>query len=189
MLIKETSIPGCHLIELEKRGDSRGFFARQFCQKELEEVGIEFQLAQANTSFSADKGTLRGLHYQLSPSQETKIIRCIRGSIWDCVLDIRPDSPKFGSWIGVELTSENRTGILVPKGCAHGFLSLSEDSEILYLVDEFYDPDRERGVRWNDPRFDIGWPFEPTVISERDQNHPDFSPEHHLDTKTAQIPS
>jgi dTDP-4-dehydrorhamnose 3,5-epimerase len=189
MILTPLSIHGAYIIELEKRGDSRGFFARQFCQKELEKAGVSFQLAQANTSFSADKGTLRGMHYQLGEAAETKIVRCIQGAIWDCVLDLRPDSPTFGQWFGAELSAENRRAMLVPKGCAHGFLSLTEDSEILYLVDAFYTPELERGVRWNDPRFAIEWPFAPNIISERDQKHPDFDPEYHLALEKALPPS
>ncbi len=186
MILTPLSIHGAYLIDLEKRGDERGFFARQFCQREFEKAGLEFQLAQANTSFSADKGTLRGMHYQLGSAAETKLVRCIRGAIWDCVLDLRPESDTFGQWFGAELSAENRTMMLAPKGCAHGFLSLTDDSEILYLVDEFYSPELERGVRWNDPKFSIDWPFEPSVISQRDSSHPDFCPQHHLGRQEAQ---
>ncbi len=168
---------GAFRIELEKRGDERGFFARTFCQREFEAVGLVGTIRQANTSFSAQRGTLRGLHCQISPSAENKIVRCIRGRLWDVLLDLRPDSPTFGRWHGEELTPENRILLYVPEGFAHGFITLEADTEIFYLVTQFYDQTRERGFRWNDPRFAIEWPIEPSVLSDRDSSHPDFSSE------------
>ena len=177
-----TSLPlaGAYLIDLEPKGDQRGFFARQFCQKEFQEHGLATNFVQVNTSFSAGKGTLRGLHYQLGDAAETKLVRCIRGAIWDCILDLRPDSETFGKWYGAELSADNRKMMYVPKGFAHGFLSLTPDSEILYFVDAFYSPQLERGVRWDDHRFSIDWPANPEVVSDRDRSHPDFDPAHHL---------
>lgn len=176
----ETSVAGAYLIELEKRGDDRGFFARVFCEREFEERGLATHFVQVNNSLSATRGTLRGLHYQLAPHQETKLVRCVRGALWDVVLDLREGSPTFGRWHGAELSAENRRMMYVPKGCAHAFLTLTEDAESLYLVDEFYAPEAERGVRWDDERFDIRWPVEPALISDKDRNHPDFDPVWHL---------
>ena len=174
MTFRETPLKGVWLVELEKRGDERGFFARQFCTEEFKAHGLDFSLVQANTSQSARRGTLRGMHFQVGSAAETKLVRCVRGSVWDCVLDLRPDSESFGAWFGAELSEENRTMMIVPKGCAHGFLTLVDDSEVLYLVDSPYSPKQERGVRWNDPRFQIDWPFSPEVLSERDSQHPDY---------------
>lgn len=180
MIFEETPLGGAYLIELEKHGDERGFFARAFCAREFALAGLVTRLVQANDSLAERRGTLRGLHYQLPPKSETKIVRCIRGALHDVILDLREGSKTFGSSFGVELTAENRSMLYVPKGFAHGFVTLVDQTEAFYLVDEFYAPDLERGIRWNDPRFDIRWPIEPTVISEKDRSHPDFDPEHHL---------
>ena len=175
MIFEATSIAGAYLISLEKRGDDRGFFARAFCCREFEAAGLATEYLQVNNSLSAEKGTLRGMHFQLSPHAETKIVRCIRGSLWDCIIDVRPNSPTFGKWFGAELSAKNRLMMYCPKGCAHGFVTLEEDTEAFYFVDAFYAPDSERGIRWNDPAFAIDWPVSPVVISEKDQNHADFS--------------
>lgn len=180
MIFKQTNVAGVFLIDLEKRGDERGFFARMFCEKEFEQHGLVTRFVQANDSLSATQHTLRGMHYQLSPKSETKLVRCVRGSLWDVVLDVRPDSPTFGQSFGAELNADNRSMMYVPKGCAHGFLTLCADTEAMYLVDEFYAPDAERGVRWNDPRFHIDWPVPPQVVSEKDQNWPDFNESFHF---------
>ena len=182
MIFRETPIPGAYLIDLDKKGDDRGFFARFYCTREFEKHGLSADIVQINTSLSADKGTLRGMHYQLPPAAETKIVRCIRGALWDVILDLRPDSPTLGKWFGAELTPENRTMMYVPKGFGHGFMTLEDDTEALYLVDEFYVPERERGVRWNDPKFGIEWPAEPVVLSEKDRDQRDFDPAYHLGT-------
>jgi dTDP-4-dehydrorhamnose 3,5-epimerase len=173
-------LEGAYTIELEKRGDDRGFFARFFCTKEFENHGLNPKFVQVNNSLSADKGTLRGMHYQLPPQAETKLVRCIKGSLFDVIVDIRPNSRTFGKWAGAELSATNRTMMLVPDGFAHGFITLEPDTEALYLVSEFYAPEMERGIRWNDPQFNIEWPITPSVVSDKDQNHPDFSPETHL---------
>lgn len=164
------------MVHQEPRGDDRGFFARAFCREEFAAQGVEFHIAQANNSLSAARGTLRGMHYQLGRAAETKLVRCIRGAVWDCVLDLRSNSRTFGQWHGEELSAENRKAMLCPKGFAHGFITLTDQAEVFYFVDEVYSSELERGVRWNDPRFAIDWPLEPTVISERDQKHPDFEP-------------
>ncbi len=180
MRFTETPLGGAYLIDLEKRGDERGFFARAFCSREFSRLGLTESFVQMNDSLSESRGTLRGMHYQLGDSAETKLVRCIRGSIWDCILDLRSKSPTFGQWYGAELSADNRKAMYVPKGFAHGFITLEDQSEVLYQVDEFYSPDNERGIRWNDTRFKIVWPLTPRVVSERDHAHKNFSPEHHL---------
>lgn len=170
----ETPVAGAWVIELDKLGDDRGFFARAFCHNEFEAQGLVTGFVQINNSLSATKGTLRGMHYQLPPAAETKMVRCIRGGLYDFVLDLREGSPTFGKSYGAELTGENRRMMYVPKGCAHGFLTLTDDVEAFYLVDEFYSPENERGVRWDDPAFDIELPIEPALISDKDRSHPDF---------------
>lgn len=180
MKFKELPVKGAYLIDLEKRGDERGFFARMFCQREFADQALVTNFVQMNNSLSADQGTLRGMHYQLPPHQETKVVRCVRGGLYDAIVDLRPDSPTFGVSCGAELTAENRAMMYVPKGCAHGFLTLQPDTEAVYLVDEYYAPQHERGVRWDDPKFKIDWPAQPTVLSDKDKAHPDFDPEIHL---------
>lgn len=179
MIFHSTPIADVRVIDLEKCGDQRGFFARMFCQREMEGQGLNSEIRQINASYNSSKGTLRGLHYQLAPAAEVKIIRCIRGALYDVVLDLRPDSPSFKRWYGLELTEANRTLLYVPKGCAHGFYTLEDDTEALYLVDAEYTADQERGVRYDDPRFGIVWPGRPEVISQKDQSWPDFDPEWH----------
>jgi dTDP-4-dehydrorhamnose 3,5-epimerase len=181
MIFTPTPLAGAYLIDLERRGDDRGFFARMFCSDEFRAHGLVTQFVQVNDSLSAQRGTLRGMHYQLAPRAETKVLRCVRGALWDVILDLRPDSPTFGRSFGAELTAENRRMMYVPKGFAHGFLTLADDTESVYLVDEFYAPDRERGVRWDDPRFGIEWPGRPVVLSDKDRAHRDFDPAWHLD--------
>ena len=180
MKFEETPLPGAYVIDLEKRGDERGFFARVFCEREFAEHELVTRFVQVNNSLSADKGTLRGMHYQLAPKAEVKVVRCIRGSLFDVIVDLREDSPTFKQHFGVELSAENRRMLYVPKGFAHGFLTLEADTEAFYLVDEFYAPELERGARWNDPEFAINWPIEPTVISDKDQGHPGFDIDYHL---------
>ena len=180
MLFSETSIPGAYLIDLEKRGDDRGFFARAFCEQEFASHQLVSRFVQVNNSLSAHKGTLRGMHYQLPPKAETKLVRCIRGSLYDLILDLRPDSPSFGRSFGAELSAENRRMMYVPKGFAHGFITLEENTEAFYFVDEFYAPDRERGLRWNDPAFQLSWPIAPVVLSDKDAGQRDFDPAWHL---------
>jgi dTDP-4-dehydrorhamnose 3,5-epimerase len=188
MQFQPLELSGAFLIDLEKRGDDRGFFARAFCEREFREQQIPTGWVQMNNSLTAHKGTLRGLHYQLGPHAETKLVRCIRGRLWDCVLDVRPESPTFGKWFGAELSADNRRMMLVPKGFAHGFLTLEDDTEALYLVDAFFSPEYERGIRYNDPRFAIEWPLEPAVLSDKDAAHPDFDPAIHLATAPGTAP-
>ena len=187
MKFTKTPIEGVYLIDLEKRGDDRGFFARSFCVNEFREAGLCTGFVQVNNSLTGTKGTLRGMHYQLQPKAETKIVRCIRGAFWDVVLDLRSDSPTFGKWYGAELSAENRQMMYCPKEFAHGFVTLTEDAEAFYFVDEFYAPEYERGIRWDDPRFKIDWPVDPVVISDKDRSWPDFDPQFHLPPGSAEI--
>ncbi len=180
MKFTETPLAGAFVIELEKRGDERGWFARAFCEREYQAHGLNHHIVQANTSFSAIKGTLRGMHYQLAPKAEDKIFRCIRGAIFDAIIDLRPESPTFLKSFTVELTAENRLALYIPKGLAHGFMTLAENTEVFYFVTEFYSPEHERGIRYNDPKFGIRWPMEPVVISDKDRNLRDFNAETHL---------
>jgi dTDP-4-dehydrorhamnose 3,5-epimerase len=179
----ETPLKGAYIIELDKRGDDRGFFARVFCKNEYNELNLDNGIVQINNSLSKDKGTLRGLHYQLPPKAETKIVRCIRGAIFDVIVDLRKSSETFGKWFGEELNEENRKMMYVPKGFAHAILTLQENTEIFYLVTEFYSPENERGIRWNDPYFSIEWPIQPVIISDKDSKHPDFKEDYHLNIK------
>ena len=180
MRFTPTPLSGAVLIDLDKREDERGFFARFFCEREFAEAGLETRIVQINNSLSRDRGTLRGMHYQLGEAAEVKLVRAVKGALWDAILDLRPDSATFGESFGAELSAENRRMMYVPRGFAHGFLTLEENTEALYLVSAFYDPARERGVRWNDPRFAIRWPAEPLVISEKDAQQRDFDPAWHL---------
>lgn len=180
MKFSQTPLAGAFQIDLDKRMDERGFFARSYCEKEYQQHGLEQHFVQMNHSLSVHKGTLRGLHYQLAPMEEVKVVRCVQGRIWDCILDLRPTSATFGKWVGLELTDRNYTMLYIPRGCAHGFISLEDHSEILYQVSQFYSPQHERCVRWNDPAFSIAWPMQPTVLSERDSKQSDFSEDSHL---------
>ncbi len=180
MLFTPTPLPGAYLIDLEKKGDDRGFFARAFCANEFSQYNLVGHFCQVNNSLSAQKGTLRGMHYQLAPKAETKVVRCIRGSLYDMILDLRQGTTTFGHSFGAELSAENRRMMYVPKGFAHGFLTLVNDTETIYFVDEFYSPEQERGIRYNDPKFKLQWPAAPTVISDKDKSQPDFDPAWHL---------
>lgn len=180
MRFTETPLSGVFVIDLEPRGDDRGFFARMFDVAEFEANGLETRFVQFNTSFSRTKHTFRGMHYQLGESAEVKVVKAIRGELLDIVLDLRPQSPTFGEWYAAPLSADNRTMMYVPAGCAHGFLSLTDDVEMMYFVSNYYDPAAERIVRRDDPRFGITLPFEPAVASEKDASAPDFDPEWHL---------
>jgi dTDP-4-dehydrorhamnose 3,5-epimerase len=179
MNFRQTPLQGAYTVEIEKRGDERGFFARVFCENEFTQAELVPKFVQVNNSLSAKKGTLRGMHFQLPPRAEVKLVRCVRGTLWDAIVDLRPDSPSFGKWFGAELNAENRLMMYVPRGFAHAILTLADDTEALYLVSEFYDPEQERGLRWNDPKFNIGWPIEPSEISPKDAKWPDFDPAFH----------
>ena len=170
MLFNETQIEGAWLVNLQRIGDERGFFARAWCAKEFEKYGITSKLCQANLSYSSKLGTLRGMHYQIYPHSEMKAIRCIRGALFDVIIDLRPESNTFKKWFGYELNQENKTMMIVPEGCAHGFLTLSNDCEALYFVSTSFNQDSERGLRWDDPTFNVNWPFDPIEISDKDKS-------------------
>ena len=179
MKFHATPLQGAYTIDLEKRGDERGFFARFFCEREFEAVGIAFPIVQINNSLSAKAGTLRGMHYQLPPAAEIKVVRCIRGALYDVIIDLRPDSMTFGKWFGAELTAENRLMMYAPRGFAHGFITLADDTEAFYLTNAFYAPEAERGIRFDDPRFGVVWPTTPLDVSAKDGVWPDFDPAFH----------
>ena len=179
MKFHSTPLPNARTIELEKRGDERGFFARMFCEREFGAAGCETRFVNINNSLSVGTGTLRGLHSQLGESAEVKVVRCVRGALWDVIVDLRPDSPTHGKWFAETLTAENRLMMYVPKGFAHAILTLEPNTEAVYLCSSFYSPSDERGLRWNDPRFAIEWPIAPVEISQKDSNWPSFDPEFH----------
>ena len=168
----ETPISGTIVIETEPVLDERGWFGRAYCRREFGEHGIDFAPVQISISSNARCGTLRGLHFQAPPQPEAKLVLCIRGSAFDVAADVRPESPTYGRWTSVELSASSRRAIYVPPGCAHGFETLEDDTELLYLISEFYEPSLQRGIRWDDPTLGITWPVEPSMISERDRSLP-----------------
>ena len=172
MRFKETKLPGAFVIDLQTRDDSRGFFARAFCQKEFEQHGLKPLVAQCNCSFNHRRGTLRGMHYQLPPAAETKLVRCTRGAIYDVIVDLRPDSPTYLQHVGYELSEENRRQLYVPEMFGHGYLTLTDGAEVTYQVGEFYTPGAERGLRYDDPALSIDWPIPIEIVSEKDANWP-----------------
>ena len=174
MLFDPQKLPGVYEIRIEPHNDERGFFARSWCSREFEEHGLNPNLAQCNISFNTRKGTLRGMHFQTPPHAEAKLVRCTRGSVYDVVVDLRPASPTYRSWIGIRLTSEDRNMVYVPEGCGHGFLTLEDETEVFYQMSEFYNADSGRGARWNDPALGIAWPDKVEVISQRDGAYPDL---------------
>ena len=177
MKFHRTSLEGAYLIELEKRGDDRGFFARFFCEKEFGAAGLETRFVQFNNSLTVNRGALRGLHYQLPPAAEVKVVRVIKGALWDVIVDLRAGSPTYRKWFGAELDEENRMMMYVPRGFGHGFVTLTDNVEALYLDSAFYSPEAERGLRWNDPAIGINWPAEPQEMSDKDRKWPDLDPE------------
>jgi dTDP-4-dehydrorhamnose 3,5-epimerase len=174
MQLRETIISGAFLIEPERREDERGFFARTWCQREFEEHGLDARLVQCSISYNRTAGTLRGIHLQREPYAEAKLVRCTAGAIHDVILDLRPSSPTYLSWISVELTAENRLALYVPAGLAHGFQTLVDDTEVFYQISEFYHPESADGVRWDDPAFRIRWPLANPILSSRDKQYPDY---------------
>lgn len=174
MIFTETRIKGAYIIEIEKIEDKRGFFGRSWCTNEFEEHGLNPNICQANVSFSKKKGTLRGMHYQKAPYQEVKIVQCTRGSIFDVIIDLRKNSPTYKEWIGVELTQDSYQMLYIPEDFAHGFITMEDHCVVSYLMTHLYTPGSAAGIRWNDPAFNIQWPFEPTILSEKDKSFPDF---------------
>jgi dTDP-4-dehydrorhamnose 3,5-epimerase len=168
-------LPDAYLVELDCISDERGFFARTYCQDEFKEKGLDANLVQCSISYNKVRGTLRGMHFQIAPHAEAKLVRCTRGSIYDVIIDLRPDSQTFTNWFGVELNAENRKSLYVPAGFAHGFITRQDNSEVLYQMSEFFHSECASGVRWNDPAFGIHWPEPVRIISTRDQNYPDFN--------------
>ncbi|RLD78110.1 MAG: dTDP-4-dehydrorhamnose 3,5-epimerase [Bacteroidetes bacterium] len=174
MKFTETSLKGAYIIEVDKLVDDRGFFGRLWCENEFKKNNLNTNIVQSNVSLSKTKGTLRGMHFQRNPFQETKLVRCTRGSVYDVISDLRPDSLFFKKWFGVKLTEGNHKMIYVPENFAHGFLTLEDNSEVYYLVTQFYNKNAEAGLRWNDPTFNIQWPNEVNEISQKDNDHPKF---------------
>jgi len=173
MVFLKEKLEGSFVIDLEKREDVRGFYARTWCRKEFEGHGLKAELIQSNLVLSKQKGTLRGLHYQAAPYEEAKVVRCTRGAIFDVIVDVRPQSPTYRQWIGVELTEDNYRMLYVPEGCAHGFLVLRDNTEVIYHVTQYYTPALEQGIRWNDPFFNIEWPeTDERIVSNKDQMWP-----------------
>jgi dTDP-4-dehydrorhamnose 3,5-epimerase len=185
MKFVETDLRGAFFIHPERIEDERGFFARVFCEREFAAHDLETRFVQCSTSFNRRKGTLRGMHYQEPPYEESKIVRCTRGAIYDVILDLRRDSSTYGKWTSTVLSAENGRLLYVPKGCAHGFQTLLDDSEVFYQIDEFFVPEVARTVRWDDPAFGIAWPLAPTVVSTRDCRGPESPPE----LKIAPVPA
>jgi dTDP-4-dehydrorhamnose 3,5-epimerase len=173
MRFADTAITGVYLIEQERHADERGFFARTWCAQELRRRGLETRLAQCSVAFNHRRGTLRGLHYQVPPHVEVKIVRCTRGALYDVAVDLRPDSPSFRRWVGVELTPDNGRALYIPRGCAHGCQTLSDMTEVAYAISASYNPEAARGVRWNDPYFGVEWPLPVEVIAPRDRDYAD----------------
>lgn len=174
MIFKETSLKGAYIIELNQLEDERGFFSRTFCQDEFKKYNLEYNIAQCNISFNKLKGTLRGMHYQVTPYEEAKLVRCIRGSIYDVIIDIRKDSETYLKWISVELSENNYLSLYIPKGFAHGFQTLEDNTDVFYQMYQMYQPNSASGIRYNDTIFNIKWPLEITSISDRDKNYDFF---------------
>jgi dTDP-4-dehydrorhamnose 3,5-epimerase len=171
MFFQPTKLKDAYIIETDRKEDERGFFARTWCQEEFTEQGLDTNLVQCSISYNKKKGTLRGMHWQIDPFAETKLVRCTQGAIYDVIVDLREDSESYRQWIGVELTPGNRKALYVPKGFAHGFQTLEDDTEVFYQISEFYAPDCARGFPWNDPTFKINWPLEVSVISNKDRQY------------------
>jgi dTDP-4-dehydrorhamnose 3,5-epimerase len=176
MIFRETKLAGAFVIELEPHRDDRGFFARSFCERELADHGLPTRFPQCNLSRNRAARTLRGMHYRAGSHQESKLVRCVGGAIHDVIVDLRPASPTYLSWLGLDLTAENGTALFIPEGFAHGFLTLQDHTDVFYQMGDFFLPEGARGARWNDPTFGIPWPFSPRIIAERDAGYPDFDP-------------
>lgn len=174
MTILPATVAGVFRIEMERLTDDRGYFARTWSSRDAEERGLNTRIAQCNVSYNRRRATLRGMHFQIAPHQEAKLVRCVRGALIDVILDLRPDSPTYKKWEAFELTQENGAAVYIPEGCAHGFQTLVDDTEVHYQISEYYAPDSARGVRWNDPAFAIVWPLPNPILSPRDAAYPDF---------------
>lgn len=177
MNFEETKLRGAYIIDVTPLKDDRGFFGRSYCKHEFESHGLNTNAVQANLSYNKRKGTLRGMHMQVAPHEETKLVRCTRGAIYDVIIDMRPHSPTYRKWTGVVLTADNYRMLYVPEGFAHGFITLQDETEVTYQVTQFYAPESEQCYRWDDPAFAIEWPIAPTVISQKDNAHPLLYPQ------------
>ncbi|MBC8555972.1 MAG: dTDP-4-dehydrorhamnose 3,5-epimerase [Candidatus Brocadiales bacterium] len=175
MKFNPTLLSGAFIVEPEFHEDERGGFSRSFCRKEFEDMGLNPNIAQCNISFNKKKGTLRGMHYQVGHHAEAKLVRCTKGSIYDVIIDLRPEMPEFKKWFSVELSAENQKMLYIPEGFAHGFQTLTDNTEIFYQMSGFYFPDSARGVRWDDPCFNIKWPDDNRIISQKDLDYSDFN--------------
>lgn len=175
MFFTETKLEGAFVVELDRRADLRGFFARTFCALEFEAHGLNPRIAQCNLSYNKRRRTLRGMHWQVPPSTEVKLVRATRGAVYDVIVDLRPDSATYLQHVGVELTSDNGRMLYIPEGFAHGFQSLEDETEVTYQMSEFYAPEQARGARWNDPAFGIAWPLPDPIMNDRDRTWPDFA--------------
>lgn len=174
MIFTPTDLPGAYVIEPDRRADLRGHFARTYCEKEYADHGLETHISQSSVSFNLRKGTLRGMHYQAAPFEEVKVVRCNRGSIYDVIIDLRPDSPAYKKWFAVQLDEENGKILYIPKGFAHGFQTLADNTEVFYQMSQVFSAKHARGVRWNDAAFSIAWPEAERITLDRDRNYPDF---------------
>lgn len=177
MIFTETKLKGAYVLDVKRIEDERGFYGRAYCQHEFEEYGLNTTLVQSNVIYTKKKGTLRGLHLQLPPYEETKLVRCTKGAIYDVIIDLRSSSPTYKQWIGVELTADNFRMLYVPEGFAHGYLTLEDETHVAYHVTQFYTPGYEKGIRWDDPAFKIEWPLRPEIVSVKDKSHAYFSTE------------
>ena len=180
MKFVKTALDGAYIIELEKIGDERGFFSRLYCSNEFSMFNLKNNFVQVNNSLSKNKGTLRGIHYQMSPMAETKLVRCIQGSLFDVIIDLRKDSVTYKKWFGAKLSSDNRKMMYVPEGFGHGFLTLEDSTEVIYFVSESVSPEHEKTLLWNDKEIGIKWPIKPRVISDKDKNNPNFDESFHI---------
>ena len=174
MKFLETPLTGACIVEIEPIEDNRGLFTRSWCKREFEAHSLNSEIVQCNISFNIKKGILRGMHYQIKPFEEAKLVRCTRGAIFDVIIDLRADSPTFKDWFAIELTAKNRKMLYIPERFAHGFQTLKNNTEVFYQMSEYYSPEHSRGIRWNDPSFSIQWPENKRIISKRDQQYPDF---------------
>jgi dTDP-4-dehydrorhamnose 3,5-epimerase len=177
MVFTETSLKGAYVIDLDRLEDERGFFARSFCQKEFAAHGMKAHIAQCNISFNQQKGTIRGMHFQRAPKAEAKLVRCTRAVIFDVIVDLRAGSPTYCKWISVELSATNYRALYIPEGFAHGFQTLEDATEVFYLMFEFFSPEHQSGLRYDDPAFKVVWPMANPIMSDRDLSYPLFDRE------------